>query len=904
MDTEHSCQHISSQTIFPSAAELESALVKSAQDGVLVLTATGRLSRRILHSFRLARIKQSRKGWETPAVFSFNRWVKDTFDLLWTPFSLISKTGVLRLWHEAAHDVDPLKGLDLTPSLYLELQRTLDVLTCHRFTVTGSPDSQPLVGWRRNVSGRFLHFLEGHTYLPWAGVLEVVREAISQGKIGLPEKIILAGFDELSPAEETFVYNMCEKSRVSFYRAEKKSDEAVKVRVYATPEQECQAICAEVLKAWNEGQKRLGIVLLDDSYFSLLKRCFEELTDREVKLHDALRYNLTMGTPLSEHPLFQTAMIPLRLLEEPAPNLLLSSLLCSPYVKKQQHDWDRNIKVVLRDSTERGTLPGILALLQERGFTINGIQTLSASERQPLHAWVEGLERIWEALGFPVCRCETDTLAKEHLFTLAQALKAETREVEAERREVLMWFTAASQGIEVVEKTPEIAGIQVLNAGESRGIPFDRLWVMGTHGGVLPEPVRELPLLDPDERRKVDGGTVKGQWEKAKRMVSSLLAAAPHIHFSRALSAGEDAPFLCCPLVDDEPSEQGQLHTVDLWKDPPQEWMRARWLREGMAGIGCSASDVSEGGNDRVDISLPQELRVTGLEELLTCPFKFFAGHHLDLQPLEESETGITPRERGELIHEILNRFMRGLLTQVPEWPVEGERGYAFLRETVESVLSRKPDNLFWRVERLRLLGDNRSPGLLTAWLEVERKRALEGWRFVLAEERFAGLRIGDSGLTLRGKVDRIDSHPQHGMVIWDYKTGNAPTPKAVFKDKVAPQLPAYLLALKQNLLPTLPAENLPVAAGYLSLKKASEVEISCLKEAAYWEEFLSQWEGAVQARIEAPLKGVYAPDPLPSPSGKRNSGACARCEYFNLCNYRGGAGHDAGEVPGREGEE
>jgi RecB family exonuclease len=734
--------------------------------------------------------------------------------------------------------------------------------------------------------------------------MDAVAQAIAQGKVNLPEEVILAGFDELSPAEEVFVQILGEKTRVIFSCAQKDSDTEVKVRVYATPEQECQAISAEVLNTWNEGQKRLGIVFFEQAYFNLIKRCFEELTDREVKPQDALRYNLTMGTPLSEHPLFQTAMIPLRLLEEPAPNSLLSSLLCSPHVKKQGDDWDWRVKTALWNSEERGTLPGLLALLQERGFTVNGIQTLSASERQPLHAWVEGLERIWEALGFPVCRCETDTLAKEHLFTLAQALKAEAGEVEAERREVLMWFTAASQGIEVVEKTPEIAGIQVLNAGESRGIPFDRLWVMGTHGGVLPEPVRELSLLDPDERRKVDGGTVKGQWEKAKRMVSSLLAATPHIYFSRALSAGEDAPFLSCPLVDDEPSEQGQLHTVDLWKDPPQEWMRARWLREGMAGIYCSASEVGEGGDDRVYISLPQELRVTGFEELLTCPFKFFAGHHLDLQPLEESETGITPRERGEIIHEILNRFMRELLTQVPEWPVEGERGYAFLRETVDSVLSKKPDNLFWRVERLRLLGDDRSPGLLTAWLEVEQKRALEGWRFVLAEERFAGLRIGDSGLTLRGKVDRIDSHPRHGIIIWDYKTGNAPTPKAVFKDKVAPQLPAYLLALKQNLFPALTAEDLPVAAGYLSLKKASEIEISCLKEAAYWKEFLSQWEGAVQARIEAPLKGIYAPDPLPSPSGKRESVACDRCEYFNLCNYRGGAGYDAGEVPNREDEE
>jgi RecB family exonuclease len=877
--------------------------VEAAQKGVLVLTATGRLSRRILHCLRQRKIEERSQGWETPAVFSFNRWVKDTFDLLWTPFHLLSKMGALRLWHEAAQRVEPLEGLSLTPSLYLELQDTLDVLTRHQQEVTGTQNNQILPSWRRNISRHFLTLLGSHKYLSWAEVLNLVGKAIAQEKVSLPENIILAGFDESYPIEKTFMQILREKSHVAFYCARKEAGTENKVRVYATPEQECQAICAEVLNIWNEGQRRLGIVFLDENYFGLIKRCLDELTDREERPPYALRYNLTMGTPLSEHPLFQTAILPLRLLDAPVPNCLLSSLLCSLYVTKQRDDWDYQVKIILWAQDGVQNLNHSLARLCDIGFPVKHIQTLSACEKQPFRLWLEVLESLWGALGFPICRCETDTLAKEHLFVLIEELKKKVGNLETSREEVLAWFMAASQGIEVVEKTPETAGIQVLNVVESRGLAFDWVWVVGTHGRVLPEPVRDLPFLDPNERRMVQGGTVEGQWESAKRHLSYLLASSPTVTFSRAASRGEDEPFLPCPLIPDESLQKGSLLTIDLWKDPPQEWMRARWLREGLTGLSSVDRKVREEANDRVDTSLPQVLRVTNLEELLACPFKFFASNLLGLAPLVEPETGINPLERGETIHRILRDFMRGLLMAVPDWPLDGQKALEFLKKTVEAVLAEKPDSLFWKVERLRLLGDDTFPGLLSTWLEQERERALEGWRFEVAEEPFEGLAIGDSGVMLTGQVDRIDSHPIQGIIIWDYKTGEVPTPTAVFKDKVAPQLPSYLLSLKRDFLHHIGAQDSPLGGGYISLKKVSEVKISPMKDAQYWEEFLSQWEGAVQERLKGPLNGLYLPEPRPAPPGIQNKGACTYCVFFNLCAYHDNPEQEVGKNQDRSDE-
>jgi ATP-dependent helicase/DNAse subunit B len=152
-------------------------------------------------------------------------------------------------------------------------------------------------------------------------------------------------------------------------------------------------------------------------------------------------------------------------------------------------------------------------------------------------------------------------------------------------------------------------------------------------------------------------------------------------------------------------------------------------------------------------------------------------------------------------------------------------------------------------------------------------------------EVSFEGLPLGDSGLTLKGKVDRIDSHPREGMVIWDYKTGAVPISRAVFEEKVVPQLPAYLLALMRNFIPGVNAREKTVKAGYIPLKKASEIKITPLGKKIDWGAFLREWELAVQERIKEPLKGLFLPDPRPSPvESSRN--ACKYCSYLHLCNY------------------
>jgi RecB family exonuclease len=875
-----------SDRIFSSVFELEQAMVEAASKGELVLTATSRLSRRVLHCYRLGRIKRKDLGWKTPTIFGFNRWIKNTFDTLWEHFRPLSRLGAFRLWDEVTQRIELPEGLRPGPSLNLRLQEAFDLLSRHGQALVGPSSGHTLADWRREVFKHFLALLEKNQYIPWTKILERVGKAVAEGRISLPENIILAGFNELANAEESLVKVLAGKSKVEIWHALKNPDQNMKVRVYATPDQECQSICAKVLKSWNSGQKRLGVVFLDQDYFKLLKRSFEELADREERPPNALRYNLTMGTPLSEHPLFQTALLPLRLLGETQPNALLSSLLFSPYVMRPQDGWDLDIKTSLWSSGGANTLKGTLLRLRDIGCPIQPLQNLSLYQKKPMKVWLQDLESLWSHLGFPISRCETDTLAKEHLLKILGELRKEVGHLEMGRNEVQTWFKAASQGIEIVEKTPETAGIQILNLVESRGLSFDRLWVVGAHGRALPQPARGLPLLDPDEIQKVEGGTVEKQWETGQHNLSCLLAAAPHVTFSRAISKDEDFPFLPCPLIPDESSHEGSPYTVDLWKDPTEEMLRIRWLREGLKGVRRRSQKLREEIEERVNFPLPKLLGVTQFEDLLLCPFKFFARNLLDLEPLEEPIVGIEPKERGGVIHKILKEFTQGLAAAAPDWPHDKGKALEFLEKTVDNILGKYLEDPFWQVECLRLLGDDESPGLLKEWLEKERERASEGWRFEVAEESFEELSIGDTGIVLNGRVDRVDSHPEKGKALWDYKTSDSPPDREVLEDMVRPQLPAYLLSLKQGHLPRLGEWSGQVKAGYITLKKASEVEIEDLKNVD-WEDFLPRWKEWVKKRLEGPLKGLYSADPKPPPSSLQNEGACKHCPFPNLCDFK-----------------
>ena len=190
---------------------------------------------------------------------------------------------------------------------------------------------------------------------------------------------------------------------------------------------------------------------------------------------------------------------------------------------------------------------------------------------------------------------------------------------------------------------------------------------------------------------------------------------------------------------------------------------------------------------------------VSRIERYLECPFKYFAGHLLRLEEERGDESGLTPQERGQLLHEVFERFFA-------RWSSSGAArisadnladAVALFAEVAEGTLARLPE-ADRALERSYLLGSAAAPGLAERAFAFEVEHGVEVVERLLEHEFsgsfvFAGAQ-GPTAVQLRGKADRIDLLADGSLRIVDYKLGRAP------KASRALQLPVYSVCAAQQL--------------------------------------------------------------------------------------------------------
>jgi ATP-dependent helicase/nuclease subunit B len=161
------------------------------------------------------------------------------------------------------------------------------------------------------------------------------------------------------------------------------------------------------------------------------------------------------------------------------------------------------------------------------------------------------------------------------------------------------------------------------------------------------------------------------------------------------------------------------------------------------------------------DEQRPDKISVTAVDRLKADPFAFYAQSVLRLRSLDPVDDDHTARWKGIAVHEVLQ-----------EWQQHDECDPDKLRPRAERLLKDEAIHPL-----LRALW---APRLLEAidWIAAtERENQLAGRRPLIAE---ATGETALAGVTVHGRVDRIDRLPGGGLAIIDYKTGQPPTQKAV----------------------------------------------------------------------------------------------------------------------------
>jgi ATP-dependent helicase/DNAse subunit B len=192
------------------------------------------------------------------------------------------------------------------------------------------------------------------------------------------------------------------------------------------------------------------------------------------------------------------------------------------------------------------------------------------------------------------------------------------------------------------------------------------------------------------------------------------------------------------------------------------------------------------------------------LESYRTCPFFFYVGSVLGLEPREEPSEGLDARQLGTLYHHIFEEVLEA--PGVTD-PTDLQQLLEVLPEVGAAVLDAAPEDLgfretaWWMQTRAEIL-ENVRQSLEALW-------ALPGGFVPYQHEAVFGLRgrpqlvvrQGQDAFRLRGFIDRVDRAPDGRVRIIDYKTAGpwAYTKKAVTEGKLL-QLPLYALAARDAL--------------------------------------------------------------------------------------------------------
>ena len=157
----------------------------------------------------------------------------------------------------------------------------------------------------------------------------------------------------------------------------------------------------------------------------------------------------------------------------------------------------------------------------------------------------------------------------------------------------------------------------------------------------------------------------------------------------------------------------------------------------------------------------PRRIAVTDLDRLKADPYSFYAKAILGLRPVDPVDAEHHAAWKGTAVHAVLEEWFK----------IDGGDP-AKLKDRAAAMMADEAIH-----PMLRALW---SPRLLEAidWISAEAAKDLAAGRAPVIAEEFGEADV--AGVTLFGKVDRIDRLADGKLAIVDYKTGKAPAKKAV----------------------------------------------------------------------------------------------------------------------------
>lgn len=872
---------------------MERDVLAALREGALLVTVNNRLARHWRKRFADAAAATS-AVWPAPDILPWGAWLRRLWDeASWLDAQaplLLEARQAAQLWQKIIDD-DDLALLQTGGSARLaqeawslvqdwRLTLPFDALECN-------DDVLHFQRWAR----RFEEHCQREGWLDEARLPAQLIEALADGRITVPPRVMLLGFEDWRPQQRALLEALrLRGASIDVLPPSSPVDDAQARRAaFPDPAREDEA-AARWARAMldQDPERRIAIIAPDlQDRRARLSRLLDAQLCPQTLLPGAGEqprpWNLSLGTPLRDQGMVRAAFLIFALGDARLELDILGQALCSPFIAGFEQERDaralldarlrkRGERRVSREYARRQAAEGECPSMGRLFARLQALRQEQASRQSPA-AWVTSLRDELKLAGWPGDEVLSSTafqLRQTWLDTLKSLARLELVQPKMTRSEALAQLRGMASDTLFQPEAVTDAPVQVLGPLEAIGLHFDAVWLLGMHSDQWPPDARPNPFLPMrvQARLGLPHASPARELDYLRRVSARLLELAPDIIVSHPQQAGgqelEPSPlFDHLPWLDSEPAQSGL--------PMPMQWADKAVMDTliDAAAPALDAGAIASGG-----------ARVLELQS--ACPFRAFAELRLKAQPLEEPDLGPDARVRGTLLHGLLERVWGELGDQATLLAMDDDAIAALVTRHAAGVVDdeARQHRSQWP-ERLKALEVARLSTLALDWLAIEQTRPSFS---VEARELQQDIEIG--GLHLSVKLDRVDQLADGGRLIIDYKTGRASPADWDGERPAAPQLPLYATTMKGAKAIAFAQVRVGEMAlkGVLEDTEGWEALKGMRASDAPWPEVLADYRAALERLAQDFRAGHAAVDP-------RDKKVCTHCPLGMVCRIHEQAG-------------